>query len=176
MDDMPFMPIWSKLKRAVEDLLADSVKQRLQFYTTRYGPGVSTIMTRAWVTWDGREIASFSNIEHMRAQNTLAAEIRTNDELQPPASVYQQADALLDERGIMSQSAFYSALSEYVSLSIDEAVHSPNRVIKGWAMFDRRLGKRRLRALWVTDNDPAFVQQCYKLRCQAEGIALAQWN
>jgi hypothetical protein len=43
--------IWSKLKKSLEALLAD-VKKHLQLHLTRYGPGVSSLMNRAWITWD----------------------------------------------------------------------------------------------------------------------------
>ncbi len=39
-------------------------------------------------------------------------------------------------------------------------------------MFDRRLGKRRLRLIQFKPTDPPFIKRWYQLRCQAEGIAV----
>jgi len=165
------MPIWSKLKRAVEGLLADSVRRHLQLYMTHYGPGVSYFMARAWVTWDGREIAAFSTIQHWRERTALVRHLQTGNVAIASRLAEEQADTALEERGVFSQSAFYDALTEYISLSIGEALRSPNTLIRAWSMFDRRLGKRRLRTLRIIENDAALVRQCYQLRLEAEGIA-----
>ncbi len=161
--------IWSKLKRTIEALLADSVKQHLQCHLTRYGPGESAIMNRAWITWDGKEINTFSTIQWLRERNALAAQI-AGDRPNNCSTSIQQAEALLEERGVYERWAFSAALEEYTSLSIEAALQSPNALIRGWAMFDRRLGKRRLRAMQFKETDPPFIQQWYHLRCQAEGI------
>lgn len=47
---------WSKLKKALEDLLAEAVKEHLQVHFTRYGRSPGTMMDRAWITWDKEEI------------------------------------------------------------------------------------------------------------------------
>lgn len=164
------MPVWSKLKRAVEKLLADSVKAHLQFYATRYGPGVSHFMRRAWMTWDGREIAAFSNIELELELYPLVGRIQADDASISSTMAWEQAERLLFERGKFSRWDFQNALTEYISLSIDEALRSPNTLIRAWSMFDRRLGKRRLRTLRIADDDALLVRQCYQLRIQAEGI------
>jgi hypothetical protein len=165
------MPIWSKLKRSVEALLAESVKGRLQFYITRYGPGESTIMTRAWITWDGQEIMNFSSIQWLEAQQALVAQIQAEGGASTRAAVSQDAKEVLEAQGVYSQWDFSAALAEYITLSIDEALSSPHLLIRAWALFDRRLGKKRLRAMQLTERDPAFVHHWYQLRCQAEGIA-----
>ena len=168
------MPIWSKLKRAAEGLLADSVRRHLQLYMTHYGPGVSYFMARAWVTWDGREIAAFSTIQHWRERIALVRRLQAENTAISSRSAEERADAVLEESGVFSQSAFYDALTEYTSLSIDEALRSPNTLIRAWSMFDRRLGKRRLRALRIIEDDAALVRQCYQLRLEVEGIAPAE--
>jgi hypothetical protein len=162
--------IWSKLKKAYEALLADSVKDHLQLYVTRYGPGVSYLMTRAWLTWDGAEICKFSSIEWWREVNTVAAELRDENEQSSRLDPFDHAEEIVDQRGIYSRDHFAAALEEYISLSIEEALQSANVIIRALAMFDRRLGKRRLRAIHIEEAAPAFIQRCYQLRCQAEGI------
>jgi hypothetical protein len=164
--------IWSKLKRTVEALLADSVKQHLQLHLTRYGPGQSYMMNRAWITWDGEEISTFSTIQWLRARNALADQISAGSERQDRAAATQQAEALLAARGVYDCWALYDALEEYTSLPIEAALQSPNAIIRAWTMFDRRLGKRRLLAMSFKETDAPFAQRWYQLRCQAEGIRL----
>ncbi len=167
--------IWSKLKRSLEALLADAVKEHLQLHLTRYGPGVSSLMNRAWITWDGEEIHTFSTIGQLQAARGIAAQMYENGERKEPTGFYEPSEDLverLEQRGIYSRQDWYEALETYLSLSIEEALHSSSALIRAWAMFDRRLGKRRLRLIQFKPTDPPFIKRWYQLRCQAEGIAV----
>jgi hypothetical protein len=149
---------WSKLKKQVEALLAESVKDHLQFYMTRYGPGDSYTMARAWVTWDRVELINMSNVEWLMARYSLKYSGETMPEM------------VLRQRGVYSRDDFYEALIEYVNLPFEAALQSANDIIMAWAMFDRRLGKRRLRRMSPGDVARPLVRQFYHLRCQAENI------
>lgn len=50
-------------------------------------------------------------------------------------------------------------------------LRSENGIVRGLAMLDGRLGKRRLRALVLPPNELPLVRTLYALRCEAEGIA-----
>ncbi|HEU5368322.1 MAG TPA: hypothetical protein VFU69_07655, partial [Ktedonobacterales bacterium] len=120
----------------------------------------------------GKEINTFSTIQWLRERNALAAQI-AGDLQNNRTTIIQQAEALLEERGVYERWAFSASLEEYLSLSVEAALQSPNALTRGWAMFDRRLGKRRLLAMQFKETDPPFIQQWYRLRCQAEGIHLS---
>src|ERR1700753_1502899 len=49
---------WSKLKKRVEDSFAESVKGRVQIYSTHYQCSCG----RGWITVDGRELVDFSTM------------------------------------------------------------------------------------------------------------------
>ena len=167
--------IWSKLKKSLEALLADAVKKHLQLHLTRYGPGVSSLMNRAWITWDGEEINTFSTIRWFKALHTVATQMYENGERKERPGFFDQSEDLVErlkQRGVYSRDDFYDALETYLSLTIEEALHSSNALIRAWAMFDRRLGKRRLLSMGFKQTDPPFVERWYQLRCKAEGIAV----
>ena len=167
--------IWSKLKRSLETLLADAVKEHLQLHFTRYGPGVTSLMNRAWITWDGEEIHLFSTIGWYNALYSVAIQMyETGERKECPVFFDQSEDLMerLEQRGIYSRQDLYDALETYLSLSIEEALHSSNALIRAWVMFDRRLGKRRLLSMRFKQTDPSFVKRWYQLRCQAEGIVV----
>ncbi|HZO72052.1 MAG TPA: hypothetical protein VFB60_07605 [Ktedonobacteraceae bacterium] len=160
--------IWSKLKKTVEALMADAVKDHLQIHLTRYGSGETYIMNRAWVTWDGKEVSTFSTIQCCNALEPLAAQISGDGEQRFHYECYEQAEKLLEQQGLYPCESFLAALQTYVSLSIGDALHSSDALIRAWAMFDRRLGKRRLRALQLGQDDSQYQQLWYQLRCGAE--------
>lgn len=162
---------WSKLKKALEELLAEAVKEHLHVHFTRYGRSPSSMMERAWITWDKKEIHNFSTVSWLRAKRSVATQMyEAGEREEPPGWDDEEVVQRLEQSEITSREQWYEALQTYLSLSIEQAVHSPNALIRAWAMFDRRLGKRHLRSIEFKPTDPPFVQRWYQLRCQAEGI------
>jgi hypothetical protein len=164
---------WSKLKRSLEDLLADAVKEHLQVHFTRYGRSPNSMMERAWITWDKVEVHNFSTVGWLRGTHSVATQMYEIGERKEPPVWYDFSEEVvkrLEQSGVFSRQQWYDALQTYLSLSIERALHSSNALIRAWAMFDRRLGKRRLRSMEFKPSDPSFVKRWYQLRCQAEGI------
>jgi len=62
---------WSRLKKATEELLTPSLRGRIQYHITSYGPGESVIMTRVWITLDKQEILNFSSATWLKARHEL---------------------------------------------------------------------------------------------------------
>jgi hypothetical protein len=77
---------------------------------------------------------------------------------------------MLGEQGVLSREDYFQALWTYLSLSMDDALRSDTFLIRGLAMTDRRLGKRRLRDLQIGDWEHPLIQCLYQLRCEAEDI------
>lgn len=162
--------IWSKLKKTIQPLLAASVEEHLKVHFTRYGPGESYTMNRAWLAWDGEEISTFSTIRWINARNSLAAQLSGDNELRMHYECFAQAENLLARRGIYPAERFLAALEQYTSLSVENALCSSDALIRAWAMFDRRLGKRRLRAVRFDENASEFERLWYRLRCEADRL------
>ena len=140
-------------------------------------------MTRGWITFDGKEIADFSNIEWLMQHGNLANQIRhinhTPDFANPAQKTgyylaAEEAKVLLQKEGVFSRDQFYDSLEEYTRLSIDAALHSQNQIIEGIAMLDRRFGVRRLKALKLPETAVPFVRACYWIRSVAEDIQVAE--
>lgn len=82
-----------------------------------------------------------------------------------------QSEEMMISQNIFSSHQFYEPFMEYGSLSIEEALSSENILIRAFAMFDRRLGKRRLKDLRLTsENTHPLILEFYKIRCDVEGI------
>jgi len=156
---------WSKLKQQIETRFANSVRERAAIHITRYGPGLSSTMTRGWLTWDGEEVLSFSTIAWLQAERAEAANPPTSN---TPISIHDD----LQQRGIFSRFDLTDALESYLGLSIESALSSPNHLIRALAMFDRRVGKRRLQQLDINETTHPFVKQLYDLRCRAEQLSV----
>ena len=156
---------WSKLKQQVEARFADSVRTHAAIHITRYGPGVSSTMTRGWLTWDGAEVLSFSTIAWLQAERAVVA---NQPDSGAPGAIHDQ----LQQDGIFSRFGLTDASETYLSLSIDAAISSPDHLIRAVAMFDRRMGKRRLQQMGIDETTHPFVKQLYDLRCRAEQLTV----
>jgi hypothetical protein len=154
--------IWSKTKKSIEGLLADALKNRVRFNITRYGPGVSEIQNRAWITFDGNEIFSCSTSGWIRENRKITGEYSwVTDE---------QTEKELAKRGYFFRKTFEAALNEYLEMPIEAAIQSSNVIIRSISMFDRRLGKRRLQSMHFSEDENPLVITFYDIRCKVEGI------
>lgn len=86
-----------------------------------------------------------------------------------------KSEEMMINQNIFCSYHFYAPFMEYSSLSIDEALSSENIMIQAFAMFDRRLGKRRLKNLGFTsDNTHPLILGFFKIRCDVEEISVTE--
>jgi len=168
---------WSKAKQRAESLFAPSVAGRVALRVTGYraaphGEG------RGWIAVDGEEAWSFCTFRHDGDRYQLAQGIRSASaslDWRDPAQLdnYRTADdqaaAILAQRGIVGRSAFTSAIEEYASMSVEEALASDNLIHRALAVLDRRLGRRRLRGLEFRTDEHPLVTGLYRFRQSCEG-------
>ena len=170
---------WSKLKKDLEERLADSLKDRVQYHITHYGSGDSYTNSRGWITLDGQEVINASTTKFLTKYYRVAHEVRVinntldyRDAIQRAGyyDAYEQAERVAHQDGHFSMADFILACETYVSLSIDEARSSQNMLIRAFSMFDRRLGKRQLAKVERADFEHQLVRKFYQIRCEAEGL------
>jgi hypothetical protein len=173
---------WSKLKKRHESLLADAVKDHVQFHSTAYGTGDSISKSRAWITWDKEEIANFSTAKWWVKYRELTRQIRDINRVPHSwgkhrahySMIDEESKAILRKQGVYTRDGFIYSLLDYMELSIEEVLQSENPIVRALGMFDRRLGKRRLRRMQLDDTEHPLVKQFYQLRCEAEGIRIPE--
>jgi predicted enzyme related to lactoylglutathione lyase len=125
---------WSKLKERFEAQVATPLRGRLRVHVTSYTKSAMDV-GRGWITLDGREIVSVQ----IPSFYSLNFQFRTET---------------LD---------FGKAVYEYLSLPIEEALASSDELIAGFALLDRRVGKRTLAKI-KADQLHAFARILYDVR------------
>jgi hypothetical protein len=155
---------WSKLKKTVEAKFAESVRPRVNLFTTRYTIA-SGFMVRGWITVDKVEIANFSTPDNYNKFEW------DTPELHQRIPSEERTLGLAMEKGEFSRVDFLDSCWEYINLSIDDAISSENPIINAFAMLDSRLGKRRLKRINRTDLHP-LVLRMLDLRLECEHIPL----
>lgn len=154
--------IWSKTKKLIEGLMADALQKRVRFNITRYGPGVSYLQNRAWITFDGKEILSCSTMGWIRENYKITGKLAWDTD--------ERTEEELTKRGFFFRQTFVAALEEYLELPIENAIQSSNVIIRSISMFDRRLGKRRLQSMHFGEDENPLVKTFYEIRCKVDGI------
>lgn len=169
---------WSKLKKSIEELFCDSLKNRIEIHLTNYR-AIHEPETRFWIVCDGEEIYNISKLKWIQEYYGLAEEIQevnkcTNykdpNQKKDYYDSYDQARDIVSKKGIISSYDFGDSLKEYLSLPFEEALVSKNPIYKSLAMIDKRLGIRRLKELDLSGNEHALVKKLYEIRCKAEGL------
>jgi hypothetical protein len=162
---------WSKLKQRIEELFSPSLRGRVELRSTWYRDGGRS-SSRLWITVDGNEIYQFSSPKTAIAQIRLACRIADADSNGDFHRAAQEVRPMLEKQGLYTFEQAHTALQNYLSLSLEEALQSDNLVIRSLAVLDRRLGKRRLATLRLRTDEHPLVKQLYAFRCTAENLTL----
>lgn len=177
---------WSKTKKLFESFLCENLCGRFEVHAAVYRhahdqPG------RVWFTMDGVELFSAAdtkfNVQHAQLYRELKrglAPIPYSDDFwtmyksEERRALVNASDVAKDRlfsAGVMNSYHLYEPLMTYAQLSIEEALRSENEIIQAFTMLDRRVGKRRLKKLVMSEQKcHPLVWRLYLLRCDVEGI------
>jgi hypothetical protein len=168
---------WSKLKTRAEAFFAPAVAGRVELRITQYRTW-RVPEGRAWITLDGDELHSFCTFTHWRERSRLERSIREANGVASFTSdrdgyleASRAAESIVEQQGHGSQSDFMAALYSYLDMTVEDALSSDQLVHRALAVLDRRLGKRRLRALELRTDEHPLVRRLLAFRQQVEGLA-----
>jgi len=154
---------WSKLNKQLSALLCDELKDHLSYFLTRYHK-VHNSYGRAAIRLDNRELVCFSWVEMYQQEQDL-------HEIQRETGAWDDNDPGLksrwDANAVYHDMDFLTAAASFLQMPILEALDSDNRIIRIFAIVDRRIGKRTLQKVRASEdyqNLPAWVRQFYDLR------------
>lgn len=184
---------WSKTKKQLESFLCNKLQGRVQVHAAVYrkfhdSPG------RVWITFDKEEIVSAADVTYMINHEKVYQELKQGRKLKPIPTdtdllgmmnspereelwkASDDSDAILNSQGLFSTYQLYQSFLDYPSISIEEALKSENPIIQAFAMFDRRLGKRRLKTLHISKETHPLIDKFYQIRCTVEGVEIRSGN
>ncbi len=166
---------WSNLKKQMNDLLCDALKDKISYFYTNYHE-VHNAYGRAAIHYNQKEMAAFSWVE-MYAQEQEASQLYRECKKEGKAIPYGELYGELEKgkwmtEGKVCDGDFVSSLTIFLKTDIGVSLHSDNYLLRIFAYLDRRVGKRTLiKIKEESEALPEWVQQFYRLRCDAEGIA-----
>jgi hypothetical protein len=143
----------SKLKTRVESFICPELKDRVDFYLTSYRKSHDGA-DKVWIIVDGEKVFSCNYYHSERATaEAFYSGLRS-----------EQIKSYLDDHEIHTPRDFGEAMRLYLDAPIADALLSPNPIIRAFAVIDRRIGKRALQRLEISDSDHSLVKIFYELR------------
>ncbi|SOC44624.1 SF0329 family protein [Ureibacillus acetophenoni] len=176
---------FSKLKKTIESFLCDTLKDRVEIHVAVYRQAHDA-PSRIYITFDKKIIFSADdvqfNIAHYKKENDLKKQLQlkpipyssdwkemfNSPERMALIEASEKAENDLLNQGLLASWHVYRALMNYPSLSINDALASKDIFTRSFALFDRRLGKRRIISL--DDRTHPIEKLFYSIRCSADEI------
>eukprot|EP01120_Amphizonella_sp_Union-15-10_P010215 TRINITY_DN4068_c0_g1_i1.p1 TRINITY_DN4068_c0_g1~~TRINITY_DN4068_c0_g1_i1.p1 ORF type:complete len:189 (-),score=18.89 TRINITY_DN4068_c0_g1_i1:21-587(-) len=159
---------WHKLKQLVERSFAPVVAGKVKIWSTKYRKPLDQIegLGRIWLTKDKTTIYSFCS--HTKLQ-CLKRELSLQEQGLDPTVAEASANETLLNLGVFSQEECYTSLLKYVNTSIEDCISSPDPIVKGFGMLDKRLDIKRIQNLSRKNRQQhVFVGLMLILRCNLE--------
>ena len=145
---------WSKLKSRIKSFIAPELRDRIDFHLTSYRESHDGA-DKVWITIDGERVFDCKHYPHEWAADAAYADGLGGDEIK----------SALADVGIHGPKDFGYAIRAYLDTPVDQALQSSDPLVRAFAIVDRRVGKRTLAKLDLSDCDHALINAFYNLRC-----------
>ena len=159
---------WSAMRHKLEhEYLAECLKGHIQYFATSFSRSPDH-EGRAAIRYNGREI-----LRGNYYNNWTKAKQFPKDEKYERRMKMENAfmDDVALELGVFDQRCFYEAFREFDSQGIQESLQSENELVRIFAIFDRRVGKRKLLAIKENIGSESKVfREFFAIRMLEEGL------
>lgn len=158
---------WLGLKKQLEERLCESLKNRVTYFLTRYHD-VHNSYGRASIRLDGKELVCFSWVDTYKQVRDVYGYWRETGEWDFEAP---EIKAKWNQEAKFSDYDFLEAATEFLSLSIQDALESENYLVRVFAIMDKRVGRRTLESIHKSEeykSYPEWIRQFYELRFKAD--------
>jgi len=161
---------WAEVRKTLEqDLMCDSLKGRVRYFTTRYRKAHDE-RGRICVLVDDKEIINMP----FTVEYEVYAEVHKHKQSEKDKSYTELNNEVkkeYSEQGLYQPGDFGFALDEFLSNSISESLKSDDWLVRMLAIMDRRVGKRTLEKIKPSIIDlPEWLQYFYQLRLQSDDV------
>ena len=164
---------WSGVRKYLEnEIIAESLRGRIRYNCTSYPQMDGCHIFEIFI--DGKSMKQFSY------ETVNSYFIKSGYKSNPnPYGVSEYWDEFWDilqkfpiqKRSEFTDDEFCDALGEYRNQSIETSLVSENPIVRMFAIFDRRVGKRKLKVLLKSvESQPEWLRSFYNLRLKAENI------
>lgn len=149
-------------------LICPELRKRVDFHVTRY---YGNRAKSGMITVDGKKVLEFSYHRFVRESNGHCGVVRRGERFGVwSASGNQEYEwSPFHTDAIHPPQQLGDAMRSFLSMLVRSALRSPNPLIRSLAIVDRRLGRRRLERLKITERHHSLVREFYQLRMSVLG-------
>ena len=144
---------WSKLRSRVKDLICPELRDRIDFHVTSYR-GSHDGADKVWIKIDRERVFACKHYPYEWAEQQAYYDGLEGDKLKET----------LIQHEIHGPNDFGNAMRAYLDMPVDDALVSVDPLIRAFSIVDRRLGKRTLEKLQISDSEHTLVKAFYELR------------
>lgn len=158
---------WGAMRKKLEqDNVCDSLRGRIKYHLAVYRQSHDGEKDDFAITLDGEKVFETNWFAAWYAE----ADIRREH---PELGYGQYREMLSIRTGEFDHFDLYRAFGEYDNQSIEDSLCSENPIIRLFAFYDKRTGKRRLEKLAEqVRQEPKWLYDLIKIRYDAEEIKL----
>jgi len=154
---------WSKIRSRLLELVAPSVRRRVDFHLTNYRDH-SDHAHEVWITVDQKRIFSASYCRNMIEEDVVSR--RTGLPTWGDGPESKNAADILTMREVHDAADIILSFRTYLDLNPQIALTSTDPILRGLAMLDKRIGKRTRKAIEVADSEHSLIKNLYLLRME----------
>lgn len=156
---------WSKLKKRVENNFADSIKNRVELYTTAYRQ--QDDISRSWIVIDKKQEVSFTDCASWKKLGAYFHELTpTNCLKHESIDDNKRIEGQLFEEGEFSSYDFKIMAFESLSISASDCTISEHPILRCLGVLHRKTSKNKVKVM-QSDKHP-LVAFLAKFRHTAE--------
>lgn len=160
---------WSAMRKKLEkDNICTCLKGRIQYFATRYHDAHDD-EGRVAIRFDGTEVLKSSFYKWQAERDIQARQLKAENECTGEIGLWDLAYNRAVENGCFDRWNFYEAFYEYENQSIEKSLESENILVRLFAVFDKRTGKRRINR--INENigrEPEWFRFLFSLRYNLE--------
>lgn len=157
--------MWSKVKAVMYERMAPKLKGRIKYHFTYCRPGKNSESCQKchcqYCAQDKYFEIAIDKSWYMLSNNQVY-------------TIYGPYPKEEDEKqgGLFEMGDVWDAIHLYLTeYPIEKCLEKENYLLFLFAVLDRRVGKRRIKAIYDNiDNEPEWIQPFIRLRAEAEGI------
>ena len=157
---------WSKLKKQIEENFADSIKGRIEIFTTAYRR--QDEIARSWIVIDGKQEVSLTDCDSWWEQGAYFHELTPTDCLTHKAvNNSERIEGNLHEAGEFSSYDFKIMCFESLSISAHDCIKSEHPLLRVIGVLHRKLGIAKVKEMQKDSNPMVAYFAIFRMQAEA---------
>lgn len=156
---------WTKLKHKYKtEFLHESVRARVDFHFDVYRKTHDLDGQVLRVSIDGVTVFKGNTLRYMVQENKLSQQFKLEHPERSWREVSEMTGQILQDEALHPRYQLTEAMREIMILPIEAALQHEDPIIRAFALLDKRVGRRRLEQIHLTEDSHPLIRLFYQVR------------